>query len=127
LNNVGFQANYILEDTNTNQVNLSDIIDTVTLNVGGMTATGVVNGNTIHFNNANIAINRLAQNQEVLLTAVLKGFASNTITLNTNTFLDIRIDAEAEDNDAVKVISDGVAQSFKPGDVVTFEIYVENQ
>lgn len=95
-------------------VQLEDILDTVTLNIGGVTENGEVNGNTVDFDNADIEVAAGANNVEVLVTAVLSdddGIENGNsfyLSLNSDTLIrakDSNNDVIAATNETINFVS----------------------
>jgi hypothetical protein len=88
-------------------IDFTDVIDTVTLNIGGKTYDGDINANTIEFSSINHDIVAGSNNVEVLLTAVLQ---DNDSVVNNNaiavipstTFADLE-DSDGEELTALSV------------------------
>lgn len=87
--------------SSTGSYDLEDIIDSATLNIGGVTDSADVETGTLEFNSANIEVAAGSDNVEVLLTAILKDNDSvnngDTISFNTSAALIVAEDSDAED------------------------------
>lgn len=118
--------------TSTGSYDLEDIIDSATLNIGGVTDSADVEVGTLEFNSANIEVAAGSDNVEVLLTAILK---DNDSVNNGDTisFTTTASDIVAEDSDAEDLVSGaGVVNAASSATVVqlnergTFAIAVVN-
>jgi hypothetical protein len=90
--------------TSTGSYDFEDIIDSATLNIGGVTDSADVEATAIEFNSANIEVAAGADNVEVLLTAVLKDNDSvNNGDLMSFTL--VAADVVAEDSDSEDLVS----------------------
>jgi hypothetical protein len=118
--------------TSTGSYDLEDIIDSATLNIGGVTDSADVETGTLEFNSSNIEVAAGSDNVEVLLTAVLK---DNDSVNNGDTisFTTTASDIVSEDSDAEDLVSGaGVVNAASTATVVqlnergTFAIAVVN-
>ncbi len=118
--NVGDASDVTLVDldlngTATGSFDFKDIIDSATLNIGGVTADADVKTGSLEFNNADITVASGAKNVEVLISAVLKDF--DGITGGESFSFDVN-SISAEDEDGEDLIASSITINSSANDAV---------